>query len=149
MYVAAIVAVTAFFLVKHGGSFMPATMEFFVEKSDLRILRLVNICCQIIVFCNVIKFFNAKTGIPWLRFIGRYSLQVFSYHILAVYLLAPISWRIAPMFGSIGDIAYSLIVVCSLSVAPILYRFYKMLTNNRYALIERSVRSFFQQRMWQ
>lgn len=145
----AVVVVIAFFLVKHGGLSIPAAIEFFVEKNDLRILRLVNVGCQIIVFCNVIKFFNAENGIPWLRFLGQYSLQVFSYHILAVYLLAPISWRIAPMFGIIGDIAYSLIVAASLSVAAVLYRFYEMPSNNRYALIERGVYNLFQRRLWQ
>lgn len=121
----AIAGATAFFLTKHHFIVPPVSVEFYFENSDFRLLRFINTISQVVIFCYVIKKVPTNLGLPWFRFLGRYSLQVFSYHVLIVCLLAPISWRIGPRYGLTADLVYTLLVVASMTVPGLIYFAYE------------------------
>ena len=73
----------------------------------------------------MIKKVPVDVGLPWFRLLGRYSLQVFTYHVLVVCLLAPISWRIGPHYGIAAEVAYTLLVVASMTIPALLYLAYE------------------------
>jgi hypothetical protein len=121
----AIVTATGFFLARHGVIPFASSLEFYLEKADLRILRLANIFSQVVIFCHLVKFVRADTGLAWFRFIGRYSLQVFCFHVLLVNFLMPLSWRIGMLFGYAGEVLYFLAAAASLTLPALLYRAYE------------------------
>ena len=69
-----------------------------VDRADLGWLRVVNVCLLAVVFATVIKTILPERGLPWLRRLGRRSLQVYTFHILLLYVaLALHQWlRIDP-----------------------------------------------------
>lgn len=123
-YVAVAIAI-GFFLFRHEIFPAPAGLEFYVENSDLRLLRVINTISQIVIFCYLIKYVPVTRGLPWLRFLGKYSLQVFTYHVVIVCLLAPISWRIGPRFGLVAEFIYTVVVLASMSLPALFYRAYE------------------------
>lgn len=125
IWAAGILAV-GFLVLKHSGNGSLSGINLLVGKADMQIGRLINIGCQIIIFCHVLRLIESTSHVRWLSYLGRNSLQVFSFHIVVIYVLQPITWRIEPMFGYGGEIAYQLIVAASLTIAPLLYLFYKV-----------------------
>ena len=120
------IAVVGFMLAKQDVLNMPGQMEFYVEKSDMRALRLANIFCQVVVFCKLVQFLPKDRGLPWLRFIGKYGLQVYCFHVLLVAFLEPVSWRIGMHFSYPAELAFMAAVVASLSIPALLYRAYEL-----------------------
>lgn len=121
----AIVTAAGFFLARHEIIPFASSLEFYLEKSDLRVLRLANIFSQVVIFCHLLKFIKVDTGLPWFRFIGKYSLPVFCFHVLLVSFLEPLSWRIGMLFGYAGEVLYFLAAAASLTLPALLYRAYE------------------------
>ena len=125
LLVTAVAVVAGFFLVRH--QMLPVSDAFLahVEKEDLRILRVANIASQVVLFCWLIRLVPVSRGLPWFRLLGRYSLPVFSFHILLVYLLEPLSWRIAYWFGYSVNFLYTAAVLATLTLPALFYRAYE------------------------
>ncbi|MFS0753527.1 OpgC domain-containing protein [Noviherbaspirillum sp. 1P10PC] len=121
----ALAIAAGFFLVRH--QLLPVSDAFLahVEKEDLRILRVANIASQVVLFCWLIRLVPASRGLPWFRLLGRYSLPVFSFHILLVYLLEPLSWRVAYWFGYSVNFLYTAAVLATLTLPALFYRAYE------------------------
>lgn len=121
----AVVIATGFFLARH--QLLPVSDAFLahVEKEDLRILRVANIASQVVLFCWLIRLVPASRGLPWFRLLGRYSLPVFSFHVLLVYLLEPLSWRVVYWFGYSANFLYTAAVLATLTLPALFYRAYE------------------------
>lgn len=121
----AIAAALFFFLDRHDFVQFADSLDFYTENPDVRILRLLNIFCQVVIFCHLVRFLPADKGLPWFRLLGRYSLPVFCFHVLVVSFLEPVSWRIGMNFGYALEVAYLLAVVASLTLPALFYRAYE------------------------
>lgn len=121
----AVVVAAGFFLARHQLLPVSDVLLAHVEKDDLRILRVANIASQVVLFCWLIKLVPASRGLPWFRLLGRYSLPVFSFHILLVYLLDPLSWRVAYWFGYSVNFLYTVAVLATLSLPALFYQTYE------------------------
>ena len=95
---------------------MPDRLDYYTERPDLRALRVVNAYCQTVLFCKVVRYLPRSSGLPWLRFIGMYGLQVYCFHVLLIALLEPVSWRVGMNYGYAAEAAYMAAVVVSLSI---------------------------------
>lgn len=122
----AFIASVGFWLAKHDLGPVPDAIEFYVEKSDMRALRLVNIFCQVVVFCKLFHYAPRGRGVPWLQFLGKYGLAVYCYHVVLVAFLEPLSWRVGMNYGYGQELAYMAAVVASLSLPALLYRSYEV-----------------------
>ena len=121
----AVVLAAGFFLARHQLLPVSNTLLAYVEKEDLRILRVANIASQVVLFCWLIRLAPASRGLPWFQLLGRYSLPVFSFHILLVYLLEPLSWRVAYWFGYSVNFLYAAAVLATLTLPALFYRAYE------------------------
>jgi hypothetical protein len=121
----AIMLAIGFFLARHEFIDMPDRLDFYVEKSDMRMLRLLNIFSQVVIFVSLLRFVPRHKGIPWLRFLGKYALPVFCFHAFLVAFLEPVSWRVGAHFGYAVEAAYLAAAVASLSIPAMLYRAYE------------------------
>lgn len=121
----AVVLAAGFLLARH--QLLPVSDAFLAhtEKEDLRILRVANIASQVVVFCWLIKLLPASRSLPWFRLLGRYSLPVFSFHVLLVYLLEPLTWRVVYFFGYSVNFLYTVAVLAALSLPALFYRAYE------------------------
>ena len=73
------------------------------SKQDYGAAYLVNfLAFSYLVYCLATRFPRAFNWPP-LAFLGRHSIQVFSFHILVVYLASPLIWRVA----ALGQGAYN------------------------------------------
>jgi hypothetical protein len=121
----ALVLSAGFLLARHQLLPVSDTLLAYVEKEDLRILRVANIASQAVLFCWLIRLVPASRGLPWLRLLGRYSLPVFAFHILLVYLLEPLSWRVAYWSGYGANFLYTAAVLATLTLPALFYRTYE------------------------
>jgi hypothetical protein len=122
----AVVLAAGFFLARHAFVDMPDRLDFFVENSDLRALRLLNIFSQAVIFIYLVRFLPRDKSIPWLRFLGKYSLPVFCFQVLLVAFLEPVSWRVGAHFGYTAELAYLAAAAASLSIPAMLYQEYEV-----------------------
>ena len=63
-------------------------------------------------------------GIPWLDFIGKYSLQVFSFHVFILYLIVPVREYIDGISGIWELTVFGFIIVVSLSIPASVFSIY-------------------------
>jgi hypothetical protein len=119
-----------FLLARHQVLPIGADLQFYLEREDLRVLRVMNILCQFAVFCYFIRRLLVEDGIPFFDLLGRYSLPVFAFHVLIIYLLKPLTWRMDMRLGVFGNAVYCVAVVMSLLLPAIVYRKYEE-QNNR------------------
>lgn len=122
----AVILAAGFFLARHAFIDMPDRLDFFVENSDLRALRLLNIFSQVVIFLYLVRFVPRHKGLPLLRFLGKYSLPVFCFQVFLVAFLEPASWRVGAHFGYIVEAAYLAAAAASLSIPALLYRAYEV-----------------------
>lgn len=84
-------------------------------RQDLEIFRLLNFLSILFLLWVLMKNIPTYKGIPWLQFLGQYSIQVFSFHVLLVYFLQPI-WLNIDQSNNFQAISFILLVVASLSI---------------------------------
>lgn len=88
---------------------------WFTAKRDYGAAYLVNfLAFSYLVYCLAVRSPRAFSWPP-LAFLGRHSLQVFSFHIFIVYLAGPLRWR-AAAHGSIAYDAFGAVVVATLFI---------------------------------
>ena len=112
------------FLLRHDLLSVPAALQVYFEKSDLGVLRVLNVAAQLVLALYGLTLLRRETGLPFFRFIGRYSLQVFTYHVFVVYALLPFGWRISAL-GALPEAALHVLIVASLALPALLYRRYR------------------------
>lgn len=122
--VAAMGIATVCFLLRHELLEMPSEAHLHFNIVNLGVLRLLNVGAQLILFLNIIHLVKRDIGLPWFRFIGRYSLQVFTFHVFIIYMLMPFGWRIIEKFGLPGIVTYNVAVAASVVLPALVYRRY-------------------------
>ena len=131
----AIAIVIVCFMARH--EFLTVTPEVtpYFERSTLSILRLLNLFAQLVVMMVVLRSINRVSGLPFLQFIGKHSLPVFTFHIFIVYALEPIGWRFEEAFGIPGRVVYVTAVILSLALPALAHERYLQRRRERRAAL--------------
>lgn len=109
-------------LARHSVIVLPEQIKFYFDKSDLGFFRFVNVIAQLVLLLALLRLVDRQRDLPWFAFIGTYSLQVFTYHVLVVYLAEPLTLYVSQHFGFLVNIVFDMLVVASLSLPALLYR---------------------------
>lgn len=96
----------------------------FTEKQTLEVFRLLNFLLMVYLVGIVISKIPIDKGIPWLQYIGRYSIDVFSFHVLLIYLLLPL-WSYIDISNDIINITFEFLIIASLSIPAYIADRYK------------------------
>ncbi|WP_097461313.1 OpgC domain-containing protein [Mangrovitalea sediminis] len=96
-----------------------------IDRENLGVLRILNFFVVVTLIGLLIQRWPRTAGIPWLSFIGRYSLQVFAFHVFLSYLILPYRSVIANAAGPIGYSLFTLLVVASLTLPAWIYHCYQ------------------------
>ncbi|MGB7758000.1 MAG: OpgC domain-containing protein [Salinisphaera sp.] len=91
-----------------------------VVRTELGWLRVANFIAIALVFAWIISRVPIDMKLPWFCYIGRKSIQVFSFHILVVYLSVAIGWHILALGGEPLFALYTLGCLASLTVPAFL-----------------------------
>lgn len=83
----------ALFLSRHAILLPEITMG--LGRPRLEWLRLANVLLLAATIGSFLPKIPLYAQVPWLAFLGKHSLQVFSFHIALLYLLAPVTARVA------------------------------------------------------
>ena len=89
------------------------------SRQDLEIFRLLNFLSILFLIWLLMKNIPIDKGIPWLQFLGQYSIQVFSFHVLLVYFLQP-AWLTIDQSNNFQAISFIVLAVASLSIPAFL-----------------------------
>jgi hypothetical protein len=80
-----------FFIVKNLKIQLPGfDIQYWTHKSHLRPLRLVNIASLTFIMTFIVSKYKSKFTFRPLCYLGKYSLQVFTWHVLLIYMFYPI-----------------------------------------------------------
>lgn len=112
------------FLLRHEMVLLPESLMVHFDKPALGVLRMLNVGAQLILALYGLSFLHRHAGLPFFRFIGSYSLQVFTYHVFVVYVLLPFGWRVTAI-GPVPEAAFHVLIVASLALPALLYRRYR------------------------
>ncbi len=86
-------------------------------------LRLINVSAVIYTIALLIsargEFFKCR----WLEFLGRHSLQVYTYHVLIIYFLYHSAEPVGPQ-GKVAETVIALLLVLSLTLPALLHKQY-------------------------
>jgi hypothetical protein len=96
-----------------------------IDRPSLQWLRLANTFLLTAVISSLLAKIPPHAAIRWLALLGQHSLQVFSFHVAAFYLLLPVSWYVAETFGSTGLVPVVLLVVACLWMTASLHKKYR------------------------
>ncbi len=119
------IVVVAFFLVKHGYVVIPGLDTVTAaDRGTLAWLRLINFSAIVLFVGALTRKYNELFKNNWLAFLGQHSLQVFSYHIVILYLIMPVRWRIEDM-GGLAEVAVCLAYVASLTLPAKMHQSYR------------------------
>lgn len=113
------------FLIRHQYVDLGFKIGPWVDRENLGVLRILNFFVVVTLIGLLIQRWPKTAGLPWLNFIGRYSLQVFAFHVFLSYLLLPYRTTIANTLGPVGYTLFTLLVVASLTVPAVLYQYYQ------------------------
>jgi len=98
------------------------------NRNDLGWLRLLNFILIVFLISYFIRNISINRGIPWVMSLGQYSLQVYSFHVLLIYLLLPLKWRVIQIGGEAGYVFYTLLTIFMLTLPVVFYRKYQSIT---------------------
>ena len=99
----------------------------FTDRKNLSCLRLLNFLVMIYTASLIMKFTPLKAKIPWLHFIGKHSLYVFSFHILIIYLFISPFITGKGIYDKYGNTVYLLcllLFLISLSIPALIHKSY-------------------------
>lgn len=83
-------------------------------RSSLQWGRLVNVLLLTVLGGMVFPKIPPHLCVPWLAFLGQHSLQVFAFHVVAFYLLLPVTWAVIATWGSTGLLPFVALVIAGL-----------------------------------
>ncbi len=109
-------------LARHAVIDLPDEMHHYFGKANLGLLRIVNVAAQLVILFSLLRVIPRNSGLPWLSFIGTYSIQVFTFHIVIIYLLKPVGRFVALNFSTTAQALYIIAVVASLSLPALFYQ---------------------------
>jgi hypothetical protein len=103
----------AFFLLKHGYLEVPFTevIERLADKQILAPLRVINFFALSVVGSVILHILKPDSIVRGLAYLGRHSLQVFSYHIVLIHFVELVA---SPNIGSAREIG--IVIVCIISL---------------------------------
>lgn len=110
----AIVVSVVFLLLKHGYINLPAISQqisLLSDKQMLGPLRIINFFAISVLSSVLLRFLKPSLIIHGLAYLGRHSLQVFSYHILLVHF---VDLFVFSDIGTVRQIAIAIVCVASL-----------------------------------
>lgn len=96
MITLAIIALS-FFILRHSESSLGQWM--LAERGEFHIHRFINFVALIGLSFYVLRHIPKSFSLPFVAYLGRRSLLVFSSHIVLLYLSLPLGWRISEMLG--------------------------------------------------
>ncbi len=107
------------FLKRHG--MIDVLPDAVTDMNSLSPVRLLNLFALLVLSLALLLRIPRHWQIPGVSLIGRYSLQVFAFHVLLAYLLLPYSPMIIAATGEAGYVIFTLLVVGSL-ILPALWQ---------------------------
>jgi hypothetical protein len=111
------------FLSRHALLFPEITKG--IDRASLGWLRVVNCLLLISLIGARLQRLSPQAHVPWLAFLGQHPLPVFSFHIVMLYLLMPLTSFMVSTFGPTGLLFLMMMVVFSLRLPALLHRKYK------------------------
>lgn len=112
------------FLLRHEMLLVPEALTVHFDKPGLGLMRVLNVAAQLVLALYGLSLIHRHAGLPFFRFIGSYSLQVFTYHVFVVYALLPFGWRITAL-GQAPEAAFHMLIAASLALPALAYRLYR------------------------
>lgn len=110
-------------------------LELLTGRSTLAWLRLLDFFLIAYLLARLVearpRWFQAR----WFVFLGQHSLQVFAAHVLLVYLVTPLQWRVLAL-GVWGLLLAALFIVLSLSIPAMVHARYLAAKRRRRAPAE-------------
>ncbi|MGH8008421.1 MAG: OpgC domain-containing protein, partial [Candidatus Binatia bacterium] len=85
-------------------------------RPRLEWLRLANVLLLAATIGAFLSKIPLHAQVPWLAFLGKHSLQVFSFHVALLYLLAPLTTRVAETLNTMWFTVFVTAVVICLSL---------------------------------
>ncbi len=110
------------FLLRHG--WIAGTYDAYHGVNKLSELRVLNLVALLVPLTVLISRLPKRWEIPWVGLLGRYSLQVFAFHVAMAYLLLPFEAMIIAREGDMAYAAFTLVVVALLFV-PVFWQRYR------------------------
>lgn len=125
-------AVAFFLLVRHNLIDVPFIDHHAIQKNytNLDWPRLANFILFALFLSAIVRRFPHWFDFKWLAFLGRHSLQVFTFHIFAVTFAMRQLPDIRATHGIEGDILFTSLVVLSLSIPALIHRAYQQHQKN-------------------
>lgn len=111
------------FLMRH--HFLDLSPGAATGRESLGWLRLLNFYVLLLLIARFVSRFPPKAQIPWVSFIGRYSLQVFAFHVFMAYLILPYRGHNSLFGGTFGYLSGVLFLLSSLTIPAWFYRRYQ------------------------
>lgn len=109
------------------------TFWLFVRKDELGIMRLLNVAALAYLFAVARAYFDKIPTWRWFGSLGRHSLQVYAYHVILIFALAPLIPQVRMLSEPLG-IAFTTASVLSLSLpAWIHYKYRRIAYGERRA----------------
>lgn len=85
-----------------------------IDRSSLQWGRLINVLLLTAIGGMVFPKIPPHACVPGLAFLGQHSLQVFAFHVVAFYLLLPVTSAVVATWGSTGFLPFVALVVAGL-----------------------------------
>lgn len=115
------------FLMRHRWLGLSWPLAILSNRENLGWLRFLDFYVLLSLIALMLRRIPPERGIPWLGFIGRYSIQVFSFHVFLAYALLPFRQDIIHRTGMVGYSVFTLVMVASLTLPAWLYQRYRLL----------------------
>lgn len=97
----------------------------YIDRPRLEWLRLANFLLLTAGIGAIFPYIPLHAHLSWLAFLGKHSLQVFSFHIGLLYFLVPVSDEIAATVSAARFTPFILAIVLGLTVPAFLHSKYK------------------------
>jgi len=131
-----LIATVLFFLARHEFVVIPdVNIAMATDRATLAGVRLLNFIVIAVLVGSLTKRYSRFFNVKWLAFLGQHSLQVFSYHVVVLYLLMPVRWRIQELGGQ-AEILVCVAYVISLTIPAMMHRAYRRRTSVRNMLTQ-------------
>ena len=131
------ISIIVLFFSRHEFISLHHYLKPYVNRTDLGWVRIFDFMLIVCVISLFLKKIPKEAKIPWINFLGKHSLQVFTFHIAVIYfIIAPLGMGdgILARFGVLG---YCLALICftaSLSIPALVHNSYATRKKQKYKL---------------
>lgn len=117
----------SFFVLRH--SELPINFILSGERANYPAFRLINFVFLGSLVAIIMSYFKRSAYLPFVEYLGKNSLQVFSFQMVLIYLCMPFGYRISQNFGEFTHTIFVLLMVATLAIPVYCYNnYYKPLT---------------------